>query len=91
MVFPSTKANINEHNKRSNGGALVSPPSSHHDPYERMTFGHSVTSTYKSAIKLQHHTDLNYISATTTIIDLGHPAGKCHFYQRYILIIKAPK
>jgi hypothetical protein len=39
-----------------------------------MTIGHSVTPTYKSTIKLQHHTNSNYNIATTTITDLGHPA-----------------
>jgi hypothetical protein len=85
------KNSINEHNKHPNGGPLVSPPSTHYDPYKHMTIGHSVTPTCKSAIKLQHHTNSNYNSATTTIIDLGHPTVKHHFFQRYILLLKASK
>jgi hypothetical protein len=56
-----------------------------------MTLGHSVTPTYKSAIKFQHHTNSNYNNATTISIDLGHPAIKHHFCQHYIFLIKAPK
>jgi hypothetical protein len=40
---------------------------------------------------LQHHTNLNYNSATPTIINLGHLAIKHHFLHRYIILLKAPK
>jgi hypothetical protein len=56
-----------------------------------MAFGHSVTPTYTRAIKLHHHINSNYTIATATIIDLEHPAMKQHFFQRYILLLKAPK
>jgi hypothetical protein len=91
MVFPSTKTSINEDNKRQNGGPLISPPSTYHDPYKHVTLGHPVTPTYNSAIKLQRHTNSNHNIATTTIIDLGHPAFKHHFCQCYILLPKSPK
>jgi hypothetical protein len=89
--FPCIKTSINEHNKHPNGGPLVSPPSTHHGPYKLMILGHAVTPTYKSAIKLQHHTSSNCNSATTTIVDSGHPAVKHHLCQRYILLLEAPK
>jgi hypothetical protein len=91
MLFPSTKTYINGHTKHPNGGPLVSPPITNHDPYKRTTFGQPIMPTYKSTTKLQHHTHLNYNTTTDTILYLGHPAVKYRFCQHYILLLKAPK
>jgi hypothetical protein len=82
MGFPSAKTYINNHNKRPNVGPLVSPHSTNHDPYTCTTLGQP---------NFQHHTSQNYNNATTTTLDLGLPAVKCRFCQRYILLLKAPK
>jgi hypothetical protein len=75
VVFPSTKTNINEHNKCPNGGPFVSPhPSTHH-----VQKRHQVATP--------HQFELQQRATTTTIIDLGHPAVKRHFCQ----LIKASK
>jgi hypothetical protein len=91
MVLPSKKTSINEHNTQQYGGTLVSPPSTYHGPYKCMTLGHYIMPAYKSAIKLQHHTNSNYNIATTTRIALGNPAVKHYLCQRYIHLLKAPK
>jgi hypothetical protein len=91
MVFSSAKTYINGHNKRPNGGPLVSPPSTNQDPYKGTTLGQPIIPTYKRSNKFQHHTHLNYNNATTIILDVGHTAVKHQFYQCYILLLKAPK
>jgi hypothetical protein len=41
--------------------------------------------------KFQHHAHPYYNNANTTALDLGHPAVKRRFCQRYIFLLKAPK
>jgi hypothetical protein len=79
IFFSSTKTYINGHNKCPNGGPLVSPPSTNHDPCKRTTLSQPIMPTYKSTNKVQHHTNPNYNNVTTTILYLGHPAVKLDF------------
>jgi hypothetical protein len=46
---------------------------------------------YDSRYKLQHHTHPNCNNATTTTLDVGHPAVKRRFCQRCILPLKPPQ
>jgi hypothetical protein len=55
MVFPSAKIYINGHNKRPNGGPLVSPPITNHNPYKHTTIGQTIVPTKKITNKFQHH------------------------------------
>jgi hypothetical protein len=91
MVFSSAKTYIIGHNKHLNGGTLVSPPSTNHNPYKRTTLGQPIIPTYEITNKFQYHTNPNYNNDTTTILDVGHPAVKHRFCQHYILLLKAPK
>jgi hypothetical protein len=91
MVFPSAKTYKNGHSKHTNGGSLVSPTSTNHDPYKHTTLGQPIVTTYNSTTKFQHHINTNYKNTTTAILNLGHPALKHRFCQRYILLPEAPK